>query len=136
METLLNNRLRDWIATLDGSKKVDFCGFGLNALFPMSRIVLCFSFLHAIARCWNPITHVFHFGSQEMCPTIEEFQALMESRHNEEIIPQSRFSHAQALGWMCGFSVLEARFLARDGELDILDLVHRFSTIGNRDDLL
>ncbi|KAF5933525.1 hypothetical protein HYC85_029696 [Camellia sinensis] len=42
-------------------------------------------------RCWNPITHVFNFGGQEICPTIEEYQVLMESRRDEEILPQPRF---------------------------------------------
>ncbi|KAL7163921.1 hypothetical protein ACSBR2_039936 [Camellia fascicularis] len=55
----------------------------MNDLFPLSCTLLCFLFLHVVARCWNPITHVFRFGSQEMCPTIEEFQALMEFRLNE-----------------------------------------------------
>ncbi|KAL7204638.1 hypothetical protein ACSBR2_017673 [Camellia fascicularis] len=93
MEILLNNRLRDWITTLDGLKKVNFRGFGINVLFPLSCTLLCFPFLHVAARYWNPITYVFHFGSQEMCPTLEEFQALMESRHDEEIMPQPRFGH-------------------------------------------
>ncbi|GMP23079.1 hypothetical protein CsSME_00000814 [Camellia sinensis var. sinensis] len=60
----------------------------------------------------------------------------MESRRNEEIIPQPRFGHAQALGRMCGLSLHEARSLAHDGELDIPGLIHRFSAIGDRSDLL
>ncbi|KAL7179526.1 hypothetical protein ACSBR1_042842 [Camellia fascicularis] len=54
-------------------EKISFQGFGINALFPLSRTLLCFPFLHAAARRWDPITHVFCFGTQEMCPTLEEF---------------------------------------------------------------
>ncbi|KAL7263497.1 hypothetical protein ACSBR1_001617 [Camellia fascicularis] len=93
MEILLNNRLQDWIVTLDGSKKVNFCCFGLNTLFPLSHTSLCLPFLHASVRCWNPIIHVFRFESQEMCPTLEEFQALMESQRDEEIMSQPHFDY-------------------------------------------
>lgn len=136
MEMLPTNRLQDWITTLDGSEKMNFCGFGLNALFPLSRTSLCFPFLHAATRCWNPITHIFRFGSQEMCPTLEEFQALMESQRDQEIMLQPCFGHAQALGRMCGLTLHEARSLAHNGELDIPDLIRQFSITGDKDDLL
>lgn len=87
MEIFLVDRLKDWMAILDGTEKVNFNGFGINALFSLSHTLLCFSFLHAAARCWDSFTYVFCFGTQETCPTLEEFQALMESRRNEEIMP-------------------------------------------------
>ncbi|KAL7215273.1 hypothetical protein ACSBR1_027438 [Camellia fascicularis] len=136
MEIFLAEKLKDCIATLDRTEKVIFWGFDISTLFSLSRTSLCFSFLHAVVRCWDRITHVFRFGAQDMCPTLEEFQALMESRHDEEIMPQLHFDHAQALGWMCGLTVHEARSLAHNGELDIPDLIHQFSDIGNRGDLL
>ncbi|XP_028110312.1 uncharacterized protein LOC114308827 isoform X3 [Camellia sinensis] len=79
-----------------------------------------------------------HFGwhRKEMCPTLEEFQALMESRRNEEIMPQPLFGHTRALEQMCGLSFNEAKSLAHDGELDIPSLIRRFSGIRNRRDLL
>lgn len=129
MEMLPIHRLQDWIINLDGSEKVNFCGFGLNALFPLSLTSLCFPFLHAAALCWNPITHVFHFGSQEMCPTLEEFQALMESHRDKEIMFQPRFGHAQALGRMCGLTLHEARSLAYNRELGIPVLISQFSPL-------
>ena len=42
----------------------------------------------------TPVTHVFRFEAQEMCPTLEEFQALMESLRDEEVMPQPHFGHA------------------------------------------
>ncbi|GMQ09617.1 hypothetical protein CsSME_00052918 [Camellia sinensis var. sinensis] len=101
-------QLRTWIANLDGSKKLNFRGFGMNALFTLSRTPLHFPFLHAAARFWNPVTHVFSFGGQEVCPTFEDLQALMESERDEEILPQLRFGHAQALGRMCGHTMHDA----------------------------
>lgn len=136
MEILFVNRLQEWIAALDGSERVNFRGFGLDALFPLNRTSLCFPFLHAAARCWNQITHLFSFGGQELCPTIEEFQALMESRCDEEILPQLRFGHTQALGRMCGLTLHEIQSLIHNGELDIPSLIHRFSDADDRGDLL
>ena len=98
MEEFLAQNLSAWINNLDGSEKLNFRGFGINALFTLSRTPLHFPFLHAAARFWNLVTHVFSFGGQEVCPTFEDFQALMESERNEEILPQFRFGYARALG--------------------------------------
>ena len=127
MEAFLIQNLTTWIATLDGSNKLNFRGFDINALFTLSRTLLHFPFLHAAARFWNPVTHVFSFGGQEVCPTFEDFQALMESESCEEILPQFRFGHAQALGRMCGLTTHDARSLTCNGELDILELIYHFS---------
>ena len=108
MEAFLVENLTSWISSLDGSEKLNFRGFGLNALFTLGRTPLHLPFLHAAARFWNPVTHVFSFGGQEVCPTFEDFQVLMESKRSEEILPQSRFGHAQALGRMCGFNAHDA----------------------------
>lgn len=134
MEEFLVQNLTTWIANLDGSKKLNFRGFGINALFTLSRTPLRFLFLHATARFWNPVTHVFSFGGQEMCPTFEDFQALMESGRDEEILPQLRFGHIQALGRMCGLTLHDARSWIHDGELDIPSLVCQFSDAGDRGD--
>lgn len=80
--------------------------------------------------------HVFSFGGQAICPTIEEFEALMESRRDEKIIHQPRFGHIQALGWMCELTLHEAQSLVHNGEWDIPDLIHRFSDVDDRGDLL
>mgnify|MGYP003702351317 CR=1 FL=1 len=88
MEAFFTLNLTAWITSLDGSKNLNFQGFGLNALFTLGRTPLHLPFLYAAARFWNPVTHVFSFSGQEMCPTFEDFQVLMESERNEEILPQ------------------------------------------------
>ena len=95
--------------------------------YTLSRTPLHFPFLHVAARFWNPVTHVFIFGWKEVCPTFEDFQALMESERDEEILPQLRFGHAQALGRMCGLTMHDARSLICNGMLDIPSLICRFS---------
>ncbi|XP_028108361.1 aromatic aminotransferase ISS1-like [Camellia sinensis] len=88
MEIFLVEKLKDWTATLDSMGKVNFNGFSINAPFTLSRTSVCFPFLHIAAHYWDLVPHVFRFGSQDMCPTLEKFQVLMESRRNEEIMPQ------------------------------------------------
>ena len=56
----------------------------------------------------------------------------MESESHEEILPQFRFGHAQALGRMCGLTAHDARSLIYNGELDILGLIYHFSDAGDR----
>ncbi|THG05115.1 hypothetical protein TEA_012921 [Camellia sinensis var. sinensis] len=87
MEIFLVEKLKDWTATLDSMGKVNFNGFSINAPFTLSRTSVCFPFLHIAAHYWDLVPHVFRFGSQDMCPTLEKFQVLMESRRNEEIMP-------------------------------------------------
>ena len=134
MEAFLVENLTAWIASLDGSEKLNFWGFGLNALFTLSRTPLHLPFLHAAARLWNPVTLVFSFGGQEGCPTFEDFQALMESESCEEILPQFRFGLAQALGRMCGLTTHDARSLTCNGELDFLGWIYSFSDASDRSD--
>ncbi|GMP69439.1 hypothetical protein CsSME_00028702 [Camellia sinensis var. sinensis] len=78
----------------------------------------------------------FGWLKKKICPTIEEFQAFLESRRDEELIPWPRFGHIQALGQMCGLTLHEARSLAHNGELDIPSLIYRFSETGDQGDLL
>ena len=134
MEEFLAQNLTTWINNLNGSEKLNFRAFGINALFTLRRTPLHFPFLHAAARFWNPVTHVFSFSGQEVCPTFEDFRTLMESERDEEILPQLRFGHAQALGEMCGLSMPDARSLICNGTLDVPSLVCRFSETGDRGD--
>ena len=87
MEEFLAQNLTAWIASLDGSEKVNFRGFGINALFTLGRTPLHLPFLQAAERFWDPVTHVFSFAGQEICPTFEDFRALMESERDEELLP-------------------------------------------------
>ncbi|KAL7163661.1 hypothetical protein ACSBR2_039723 [Camellia fascicularis] len=134
MEEFLAQNLTGWIADLDGSEKLNFRGFDMNALFTLSCTPLHFSFLHAAAKFWNPVTHVFSFSGQEVYPTFEDFQVLMESERNEEILPQLYFGYAQALGQMCGLTMRDARSLTCDRMLDVPSLICRFSDAGDRGD--
>ena len=45
-------------------------------------------FLHAVANYWVPTWHVFRFNGVDLCPPIEEFDAIMgEPEINDLIFP-------------------------------------------------
>lgn len=48
------------------------------ALIRDLRLVgLCPELLRAALSYWDPVMHVFWFGDDELCPTVEEFQAYL-----------------------------------------------------------
>ena len=38
--------------------------------------------LHAVLRFWDPENHVFRFGLDEICSTIEDFSAILDINKN------------------------------------------------------
>ncbi|KAL9255910.1 hypothetical protein AKJ16_DCAP23088 [Drosera capensis] len=42
--------------------------------------------LEAGATFWNPLYHVFHFGEQELCPLLEEFEAILDRKSKKWLI--------------------------------------------------
>ena len=51
--------------------------FGVSCIFPYHQIKVDEPLLHAAANFWIPTQHVFHFNDMEICPTLEEFSAIM-----------------------------------------------------------
>ena len=59
--------------------------------------------LHAVLRFWDPEDHVFRFGLDEICSTIEDFSAILDINKNLSIImPVLRHSYSQPLCGMLG----------------------------------
>ena len=51
--------------------------FMLNLLRSLEHLKIDTALLHAAATFWDPKDHVFRFNSQELCPLIEEFTAIL-----------------------------------------------------------
>ncbi|KAL7174641.1 hypothetical protein ACSBR2_033811 [Camellia fascicularis] len=64
--------------SLDGAECVNFRSYGLNSIFLFCKLNIDFPFLSAASWFWNLNVHVFRFGHQELYPTFEEFEALLE----------------------------------------------------------
>ena len=66
-----------WIKRLDPNFKDSIALYGLSCVFPNHQIRADEPLLRVIANYWVPTLHVFHFNGEELCPTIEEFGAIM-----------------------------------------------------------
>ena len=127
--------LRPWLDSLEGIDWLNFRGHRLYALRHLREVAIRPVLLHAAARFWDPEVHVFRFGSQELCPTVEEFHAYLGSHDSAEpIIPMIRESMKNILKARLGVSGNAAEFLTRGNVINIVQLYERFSPPGNLTD--
>ena len=71
--TLLN----EWVDGMDKTDRINFQAFGLKGLLVLKRVKLDWGFLMAASRFWDAKDHVFRFHLAELCPTVEEFTAIL-----------------------------------------------------------
>ncbi|KAI8568257.1 hypothetical protein RHMOL_Rhmol02G0184000 [Rhododendron molle] len=92
--------------------------------------------LRAAVSFWDPEVHVFRFGDQELCPTVEEFRAYLGGfGSGEVIIPPVRESAYRVLVAALGLSDNAARYLVRNGHLNAMRLIELFSPPGDLRDM-
>ena len=58
------------------SFKDAFIPLNLSCIIPYHQFKVD-ELLHAAAEFWIPTRHVFQFNGMELCPTLEEFSAIM-----------------------------------------------------------
>lgn len=132
MAMLASAVLQPWIASFENIDWFNFRSHHLNSLRHIHPIPIRPELLHAAAQFWDPEFHVFRFGLQELCPTIEEFHAYLETRpETEPVVPPNRANLVKILKEKLGVSDGIARHLIRGGSLDILRLFADFSPRGN-----
>ena len=132
MAMLASAVLQPWIASFENIDWFNFRSHHLNSLRHIHPIPIRPELLHAAAQFWDPEFHVFRFGLQELCPTIEEFHAYLETRpETEPVVPPNRANLVKILKEKLGVSDGVARHLIRGGSLDILRLFADFSPRGN-----
>ena len=62
-------------------------------------------FLKAAAGYWNPLRNTFVFGSQELCPTVDEFRTVSGIQVSDTpILPHFRFVYLAELKNLCSGS--------------------------------
>ena len=66
-----------WIKKLGPSFKEALVPFDLSCIFPYHQIKVDEPLLCVVTNFWIPFQHVFHFNGVEICPTLEEFSAIM-----------------------------------------------------------
>ena len=73
MEQISLKAIRECVRFLRGADKINFALLGMTHIDALIDIPIKMDFLKAAVGYWNPLRHTFVFGSQELCPTIEEF---------------------------------------------------------------
>ena len=109
-----------WFKKLGPNFKEAITHFGLSCIFPYHQIKVNEPLLHATANFWIPTQHVFHFNSVEICPTLEEFSAIMgEPKVNTLIFPTMGGDLPSLIQALLGVSLDTAKHWCVFGKLGI-----------------
>lgn len=116
-------------------ERMNFVSYGMNSLFWLKKVPLKPQILNAAIHHWDPDLHVFRFGLQELCPTVEEFHALLGCKSREQVVvPRQLISPSKTLKDLLGLRLKDAGDLVKGGELKVLDIIDKFQANGNKDD--
>lgn len=127
--------LRGWMKEFKGVDRVNFRPLGLNALFSLQDVPIRHEILQGATHFWDPKVHVFRFGYEELCPTVEEFQALLEYRPRKSIVvPTIQVSAVTTLQTMLSLSRSKAVQFLPHGEFNVLRLIEHFRPMGDPND--
>ena len=66
-----------WVRSFDFSTKTNFTTYKLEGIKALRNVKIKWDFLRAIVKFWDPKDHVFWFKTAKLCPTIEEFLAIL-----------------------------------------------------------
>lgn len=127
MAVSLTGSLRPWLVVMDGLDWLNFRAHGLSSIRYLRNIHLLPELLRAAVNFWDPEVHVFQFGEQELCPTVEEFHAYLGSFDSGEIIiPPMRENINRVLSAILGVSGGSAQYLINNGQLNVMQLIEMF----------
>ena len=75
-----------WIRRFGPDFKDSIAPYGLSCIFPYHQIRVDEPLLRVTANYWVPTQHVFHFNGVELCPTIEEFGAIISDLEIDNLV--------------------------------------------------
>lgn len=128
--------IRPWLTSISSIEWLNFRPSGLGSIRYLRDIRLNLPLLQAAIAYWDPTAHVFRFGLNEICPTVEEFAAYLRGFQSEvPIIPELNKSMSRVLRSKLGLSSGAATFATRGDTLNIQYLVTEFGPVGDEDDL-
>ena len=73
----ITHDINRWVCSFDFITKTNFTAYKLEGIKNLRNIKIKWDFLHAVVKFWNTEDHVFRFKIAELCPTIEEFSAIL-----------------------------------------------------------
>ena len=66
-----------WVRSFDFSTKTNFIAYKLEGIKALRNVKIKWDFLRATVKLWDIEDHVFQFKTAKLCPTIEEFLAIL-----------------------------------------------------------
>ena len=69
--------INKWVCSFDFSTKTNFTAYKLEGIKALRNVKIKWDFLQIVVKFWDLEDHVFWFKSIELCPTIEEFFAIL-----------------------------------------------------------
>ena len=132
----MDKALRNWSWRMEFTEDHSFLMKShLDVLLQMMTIRLCPSLLKAAIQCWNPTTHVFRFGSAELCPTIEEFRACLISPPKGMMFrPSPKKDYKQEIRNFFGWNEEEVSMFVQGQRLKLRPMIEAYARPEPEDD--
>ena len=92
-----------WVCSFDFNTKTNFTAFKLEGIKALRNVKIKWDFLRVAVKFWDTKNQVFWFKTAKLCPTIEEYSAILgyDPRKKSVAIscdPRHRESFFDALG--------------------------------------
>ncbi|KAI8530143.1 hypothetical protein RHMOL_Rhmol11G0032500 [Rhododendron molle] len=92
--------------------------------------------LWSALQFWDPDVHVFRFGDNKLCPTVEEFQPYLQSFASDVIVvPPYQKSMSKLLKTSLNITTGGAESLLSGGQINILRLMEWYGPEGDTRDM-
>lgn len=135
MTNPLPTLISPWLEAFVASDWLSFRSYGLAAFRFLRNVRFRPEILTAATRFWDPDVHVFRFGDDELCPTVEEFQAYLQGIVSSVVVvPPYRRSMSKLLKTGLNITSGAAESLLSGGQINIMRLLEWYGPEGNTGD--
>ena len=69
--------INKWVHSFDFNTKTNFTAYKLEGIKALRNVKIKWNFLCVAVKFWDLEDHVFQFNTTELCPTIQEFSAIL-----------------------------------------------------------
>ena len=125
-----------WLEAFVANDWLSFRSYGLAAFRFLQNVRSRPEILTAATQFWDPDVHVFRFGDDELCPTVEEFQAYLQGIVSSVVVvPPYRKSMLKLLRTSLNITSGAAESLLSGGQINIMRLLEWYGPEGNTGDV-
>ncbi|KAI8572065.1 hypothetical protein RHMOL_Rhmol01G0169600 [Rhododendron molle] len=125
-----------WLEAFVASDWLSFRTHGIAVFRFLRNVRLRPKILWSAVQFWDPDVHVFRFGDNELCPTVEEFQAYLQGFTSSGIaVPPYRKSMSKLLKTSLNITKSVAESLLSGGQISIMPLMEWYGPEGDTGDM-